>query len=245
MKLTITAIALTIAATSAIAQPLQNHPTPRGWHGQESPDIDPTCYIPRRADGDVAGPGDDVAYWNNITVPQAPGGSDEEEVTEIFDVEIDVFTPRKVVETVARPVGFGETFGPAPERDNLTSLGLDANGNAAFRIRSATPQTVSIARAGGGAQQFTVGAGDTIVNLGSPGTFIMSSADGRFTKATGPQEFSPPTVTDTRKSVVIDRSTKLVQEARTRTVTRFFSDVTDTPSTCPGVADTLRAAGWN
>jgi hypothetical protein len=81
--------------------------------------------------------------------------------------------------------------------NNLTSLGVDAGGNTAWRITSTAtgPQTVALRKAGGGTVSFIVNPGVTnvVVPGGTGGTYIASFESGErssVTKASGPQFFS-------------------------------------------------------
>lgn len=81
--------------------------------------------------------------------------------------------------------------------NNLTSLGVDANGQTAWRIESTAtgPQTVTLRKAGGGSVDFIVNPGLTtfVIPNSTAGTYIAEFQAGtrdRVTKASGPQLFS-------------------------------------------------------
>lgn len=80
--------------------------------------------------------------------------------------------------------------------NNLTSLGVDANGNTAWRFTSTaqTPQLVKLERAGSGGASTTylVNPGQSVAINGPAGTYIATFEDGkRVTKASGPQPYNP------------------------------------------------------
>jgi hypothetical protein len=109
----------------------------------------------------------------NCSIEASPsGGTEEEEIEVVLDYETTV------------PGEFSQ--------DNLTSMGAAiSNGQQVMRVRSATDgNTVSIRQAGGGVVwSGTVGAGDTFVQVGGPGTYIATTGSRTITKATGPQTF--------------------------------------------------------
>ncbi|WP_162561670.1 hypothetical protein [Yoonia vestfoldensis] len=81
--------------------------------------------------------------------------------------------------------------------NNLTSLGVDANGNTAWRLTSTAtgPQTVGLSKHGGGTVSFIVNPGVTnvVVPGGTGGTYIANFESGdrnSVTKASGAQLFS-------------------------------------------------------
>ena len=109
----------------------------------------------------------------------ASGGTEEEEVTED-------------VPAVTDEVPYGVADGSVHNRDNLTSMGINSNGDHVMRVRSATDgNPVTIRRAGGGTVfTGTVGAGDTLINVGQGGTYIAQTGSRSITKATGNQPFN-------------------------------------------------------
>lgn len=98
---------------------------------------------------------------------------------------------------VTVPLEYEVADGSAHAQDNLTSMGEAVlAGGQVLRVRSATDgNNVTIARAGSGlVWSGTVGAGDTFVNVGAPGTYIAQTDSRRITKATGPQAFADFTI---------------------------------------------------
>lgn len=84
----------------------------------------------------------------------------------------------------------------AAAANNLTSLGVDANGNTAWRFTSTAdaPQLVKLERAGSGGASTTylVNPGQSVAINGPAGTYIATFEDGRrVTKASGPQLYNP------------------------------------------------------
>ena len=86
----------------------------------------------------------------------------------------------------------GVADGSQHERDNLTSTGIaESDGANILRVRSTTDQTVYIRKAGGDTFSIEVGAGDTLVEVPSGGTYVakFSESERWIVKATGHHSF--------------------------------------------------------
>jgi hypothetical protein len=102
----------------------------------------------------------------------------------------EVVTVDSVNTIVTKPRGVAD--GSQHERDNLTSMGIaESDGANILRVRSTTEQTVYIRKAGGDTFSIEVGAGDTLVEVPSGGTYIakFTNSERQITKATGNQPF--------------------------------------------------------
>jgi hypothetical protein len=224
MKTFMTTIAALAASTTlASADSLRNHPVPAGAEaavrvfGDERTNLE--CYMPITASGEIAAPGEEIAYWNNRSFPLGTIGGEEEVEEEITEVS---------------EVPYGVADGSVHERDNLTSMGASSTtGQQVMRVRSASDNNpVTIRRAGGG-EVFsgTVDAGDTFVQVGGPGTYIAQTGSRSITKATGPQTFTDRT--ETTRTVTL---TVQIGGEGTAAGLRLMD--------CDDVVERLRAAGW-
>lgn len=91
--------------------------------------------------------------------------------------------------------------GTASHATNLTSLGVNAEGNTVWRITnsSSEPQEVELRRygKGGSSKTYLVNPDERlVVEAGQPGTYIAEFEDGpKKTKASGPQVYTPTPTT--------------------------------------------------
>jgi hypothetical protein len=123
------------------------------------------------------------------TDPPLPEDGEQAIVTVL--VEQGFTIPARDATILAPPRGVAN--GASFDRDNLTSMGVSTfDGQHVMRVRSATNgNPVTIRQAGGGTVfSGTVGAGDTFVAVGGPGTYIAQTGSRSITKATGPQSFN-------------------------------------------------------